>query len=767
MRDGRAKRPLAAGSLAVLLLLATLATGLVVLPEGPMRVALALGLLWIAPTFFWFRRLDGPWIERLAAGCGIAFAAALLSAWLICTLPGPFSRPIFLAASLALAALPALWPSPGRETDGDQTSRRSVSSLLLVLFIAALIRLPGLGYKEFQGDEGIVMMSAARALEGAEEALLQHQKGPAEILVPAGVWALTGAINEAAARLPFTLAGLGALLAIAALAGRWFGPAVGVVAALIAGIEGFGTAFSRVVQYQTLVMLFGTLGVLMAARYRASGRGRDVIGCGAFLACGALAHYDAVLAFPAAAWLVLARLREAPAQERRSLWAAGALAAAILAGFYLPYVLAPSFGITARYLAQDRVGAGGPWSWSGGRVWQMATFYNSTWFAAGLGALGLVALASLARNRRAAAAALFALVPLAFYALVVADPRTHIYTAVPGLAILGAVGTGRLLPSATRRPSLRSAVLAAGLAWLLVCSTYVVLMFTDFRAERQRNWDTRRPWPALYPVTWPEPPHFGLFGFPYQAGWRALASAPPAMPFGSNEEAEVTGWYLPQGVRTYCSDLESFVQADRVQDEVPRPDGLSDMVPNQVITVGGNPRLTVSGRQQREAIEVNEAGRRQLWLRPVDVIPRSPDPSRRRGATFDGAIELAGYDLDPLPAGAGGEIWLTLYWRALMPIPESLQVFVHVYDGQMRAQADGAPGCGLWPTTRWRQGEWIRDPHRIALPPGLPAGEYPLLVGLYSLADGRRLGAQTPTGRTDTVQLEPLVVAGGPLTGDE
>ncbi|MCA9923325.1 MAG: hypothetical protein KC421_13180, partial [Anaerolineales bacterium] len=70
-------------------------------------------------------------------------------------------------------------------------------------------------------------------------------------------------------------------------------------------------------------------------------------------------------------------------------------------------------------------------------------------------------------------------------------------------------------------------------------------------------------------TTWDAPPQFGLFGFPYQAGWRAVGDLPLALPYASNEEEEITNVYMAQANRTHCPDFNTFILTQHVQDEVP------------------------------------------------------------------------------------------------------------------------------------------------------------------------------------------------------
>ncbi|NJM08293.1 hypothetical protein HC891_22105, partial [Candidatus Gracilibacteria bacterium] len=167
-----------------------------------------------------------------------------------------------------------------------------------VLLLGAVLRLSFLGASEFQGDEAWAMLAAQGVRFGRDEVLLLRPKGPAEVLLPAGPLLLLGTVDELIARLPFALAGLcvvlGTYLLGTALAQAFFLasknpkipnlspglyrlcgeqtaalPAapraaetqgltpqyVGLLAALIVALDGYPIAFSRIVQYQSVVML--------------------------------------------------------------------------------------------------------------------------------------------------------------------------------------------------------------------------------------------------------------------------------------------------------------------------------------------------------------------------------------------------------------------------------------------------------------------------------------------------------------------------------
>jgi hypothetical protein len=146
---------------------------------------------------------------------------------------------------------------------------------------------------------------------------------------------------------------------------------------------------------------------------------------------------------------------------------------------------------------------------------------------------------------------------------------------------------------------------------------------------------------------------------------------------------------------------------------------------------------------------------------------------RTMDVSFGGQIALLGYRLDQplpdsgeitMPAAAANlptlapyppRLRLTLLWQARAAMSTSYKVFVHVEDesGVRRAQADATPFFGLYPTSRWNDGEIVRDYIDIDLAPGLAAGRYVVRVGLYNPDSGQRL---LLAGGADSLALAAL-----------
>jgi 4-amino-4-deoxy-L-arabinose transferase-like glycosyltransferase len=118
----------------------------------------------------------------------------------------------------------------------------------------------------------------------------------------------------------------------------------------------------------------------------------------------------------------------------------------------------------------------------------------------------------------------------------------------------------------------------------------------------------------------------------------------------------------------------------------------------------------------------------------------SIEASHRVDADFGGQITLLRYSPLPQSIEAGEILPLTLVWEAGEGISEHYKVFLHLLDanGSVVAQRDSGPVGGWRPTSDWRAGESIEDHHGLATTPGLIAGEYELVLGLYD-AEGQRL----------------------------
>jgi hypothetical protein len=615
---------------------ALVAAHLLLLAPPPWSGLGALAIL-LAPGFLAARALF-PDERSLATRLFLALCGAVVVAPLLVlalhVLPGPLPRGllVLVADMLSITMLRPLERAEERRIGGVE-ERRSWGSdgvaLGVVLAIAAGLRLWRLGGAEFQGDEARAMLLAAGVAQGADGILLTHTKGPIEALLPAGPLAIAGAGAEWVARLPFAIASIGALLGAMALLDDWAtGRAVKagadkrplltrglplVLALALLAVDGFSVGFGRIVQYQSIVVLTMTGALWCCWRFYtgAPNPARYLVAAATSLAVGVLAHYDAALVAPALGWLVVAGGRRRGWRGMawaRALAIPSAIGAALLASFFIPYILGPNFASVAGYLA-GRAGqgdAGGPPFDNLGLYGVIMAFYNAPPLVPLIFALGIAAICALlifyvnpiaigitlaatlvaaaltewiapyafhlpgggslaglafaaplaglclwpGTSAAARAAAIWFGVAFCAQAFLIAEPRTHFYGAhLPAALLVGLAlhEVGQRHASPLGRRLVR---LIAGAAAILVVGAgglYAQLLYLRQFPEYQRSFPAARP--ALLQARYGDAlPEAGYFGFPHRDGWKAIAELYRAGTlrgsYDTNQNRWLTGWYL-------------------------------------------------------------------------------------------------------------------------------------------------------------------------------------------------------------------------------
>jgi hypothetical protein len=571
------------------------------------------------------------WWERILYAIAAGYAVMVGGMLAVSYLPGgPTQLATLLtfdAISLVLLAW-CLWRGRRTTTAGppawrfDVDRRWLLAGALILLSVGALLRFTNLGYADFQGDEARAALRAAAVLQGYEDVLLLHKKGPTEILLPAMLYTLTGHLTEATARLPFAIANLVALFAVWLLGWRLFNPLAGWLAALLFALDGYFIGFARIVQYQSIVFLMSILVVLIL--YRLVRHPRGLTGyltlASLLLATGLLSHYEGILAaLPAAfLWGVLLWRNRGEWKRIAGATAVAAMVGGIfLASFYAPYILNPRFAATYFYLTDRRIGGSPPYN-NLLDVFLRTTLYSTTYYVLlliGLTAAGMVRIfwRYLARTWAIAASVatvlLFAvtlfnpswltigdkdwiILPFAFLlglivllprlsveerviwlwfgaVLILAlflteKPRTHVYTFfMPWLLIAGQVLAAGWQWLAGRI-GFRAAAIAGSLAATLLIVLFGNYAYNYFASTREvmLNYFVERP--AGYWVTYDEPDNKARFGFPLNNGWKTVGELYRQGViegyFDSNEkEAWVPAWYT-RGIERCPRDADWYFE---------------------------------------------------------------------------------------------------------------------------------------------------------------------------------------------------------------
>lgn len=635
-------RPRAA--LITLAALALLANGLILLdPPLLVKTTAVVTLTVLLPGWvvarLWIggaRQMDGAEmaVYALSAGFGVqTVTALLLSYW-----PGPlgFWQTLLVFNLLCAGLAIALWvagpqqPSGAMDLSGPTLCEGwrpvwAVAAPVIVIGVAGFLRFANLDYAEFQGDEGRALLRATAVLQGYDNVLFLHRKGPQEILTPAVTYALTGRLTEAAARLPFAVAGVAGVWAIYCLGRRLFGPLAGSAAALLLAVDGYLIGFARIVQYQSIVLLMTATALLSLVQMSESPRRQTMFAVrrltfAAFLiGAGVLAHYEAIAAAIPALYLVWQARRQVALATMGVATIVGALPIAL---FYIPYVASPIFADTLLYLADERIGGQPPYNHLAD-FFIRTTLYSTSY--AVLLQIGLVLAAILTLYRRAwpapwswvamlglVAGVLFAFVNpswltiggqdytvLFFAALffgtwalpgvdkpermlwlwfgllvlvalfLIAKPRTHVYVFMIPWALLSGMMIVRICVrlAAAIGSGLAHALTATALTGcLLLFGAYAYWYFVYNDVEILGTWDENRP--AGYWAPYSQPDDQSIFGFPNRSGWKAVGvlydQGVLQGPYASrNTDAWVTDWYT-RGAERCLRNHRYFMVSDRL-----------------------------------------------------------------------------------------------------------------------------------------------------------------------------------------------------------
>lgn len=380
----------------VFFLLVAVVAHLVIWAEAPLFVQAlaALVVTGFLPGFvlshLWLSSGVIPWtqLERLLFGIACGYTVTVVGMLLLSYLPGGIPRwlPLMAFDLLLLLLLGLLYwrastkqaapaaPTTTWSVPKLRTRRWVLLGLLLLLVIGGFFRLVNLGYAEFLTDEARVVLRAQAVIQGDENVLFVHRKGPTEILLPAAIWAITGRIDEFAARLPFALASLAGLFAVFCLGRRLHSALAGWIAAMLLAFEGYLIGFARFTQYQSVIFLTSALVILLlftlvqktgkvSAVTISPREGTRVLSLATvLLATGLLSHYDAALTLIPALWLLgvlIWQKRQAWLTWVQSSGLALLVGGSLLLLFYPRFLLHPHFEATYTYLTDRRLAAPG------------------------------------------------------------------------------------------------------------------------------------------------------------------------------------------------------------------------------------------------------------------------------------------------------------------------------------------------------------------------------------------------------------------------
>ncbi len=156
-----------------------------------------------------------------------------------------------------------------------------------------------------------------------------------------------------------------------------------------------------------------------------------------------------------------------------------------------------------------------------------------------------------------------------------------------------------------------------------------------------------------------------------------------------------------------------------------------------------------------------------LLLATIEVTrPTYPPPleevaaQHRLGIAFNDEIELVGFDLGQDSAQPGQQVPLILIWRTLSKPTADYLVSLQLkgIDDHQEQSWLQHPAGGTYPTSKWEQGEIVRDWHDLSLAADTAPGVYKLSVRLVK-SDGGAVRSEVVLGTVTVEGRERLFTA--------
>lgn len=427
--------------------------------------------------------------------------------------------------------------------------KHTISQRIVIGFVlaaGAFLRLWNLGYSDFQGDETKALFLLEPG-ESLEEFFFGQRKGPLQFATTGLVRLIDPSYSsEFLTRLPFALAAVVSLWFFYKFVEMNFGFWVGTLATFFYATNGLFVSVSRIAQYQSLILLFACLALYFLTKSVQDERWRRrglYLGCLSW-ALSALAHYDGLLILPFVLYLFYEHHKRY--RDARSWIAPSALLVALLAAFYVPFVMFISDS-TLNYWS-NRIDHGSDTNASSIYVFRV---YNPIYvhlFYALFTTLGALAVIYAFARRRDVLRNGFLLLWLVgvviFFEGVVTVPGTHVIHYLLPLAILMALGIEFVFTMV--KPRVLRGIGAAGLSTMFVFTFLQTnAIFVD--GSQEYPWEPETFYAWTFPEVRRDTYKVPIFGFPYDRGWsdvRAyLGTRNDVQTCDSNDKSAIQNFY--------------------------------------------------------------------------------------------------------------------------------------------------------------------------------------------------------------------------------
>lgn len=432
--------------------------------------------------------------------------------------------------------------------------------ILLILIISISLRILNLGYSDYQGDE-IKAFFDPGPDETVSEFLLDQRKGPGQFFVTYLISLVNNDYsNEFVSRLPFAIAGILSVFYFYKLLEKEFNSKVAFYASFFFATNGFLVALTRIVQYQSFVILFMILSTYVFSRliYLDKRHAKTLILGFLFWSLSFLFHYDAVFILPINIYFIYRWLNSTKENKDlyksnvKLLFATGIIGAIPALIFYIPYI----FNIATSTIEywEGRITGDVSNKISSSRylfsVYQPIYVIHFYTLLFGAGFLPLVFKKyKLDINlKKYFFVILWFLFPFLFLEGVVYIPGTHIYTYLIPMFVF--LGVGILFIEKVLY-SLKSYILPgllifAGLTTLfsfIYLQSYYIYVDNNkeypWESEQFFIWEFHQPTPIY---------HLSMFGFPYYRNWEEIGNLVNTIEttgyYSTNERSSISRHYV-------------------------------------------------------------------------------------------------------------------------------------------------------------------------------------------------------------------------------
>lgn len=467
-----------------------------------------------------------------------------------------------------------------------------------VLFILSTgLRLVNIGYSNYQGDE-IKAFYLPKGGQNFVSFLLAQRKGPVQFVVNMITHDFVGLSydNQFLTRLPFGIASALSVYFFYKLIFKHYGKKIALYSTFFFATNGFLVAFSRIVQYQSFVILFMVLALYLLSC-------KKIFWGLVFWALSILSHYDGIFVAPFAFYLLILWFKEVRFTKKSiaTFVFSGIVSAGLILLFYLPFLLNLSEA-TADY-------------WSGRLTGNVAAKVSSSkylftvyqpiyvihiytalcvfgfiyylyhliimkWLLKKVPTLNLRFLDYPQLNsKKGLLVSLFLwfLMPLIFMEVIVYVPGTHIYTYIIPLMIimsLGLVFIEKVYETILTKIKLSKLNI---LYYIGVCVLFSFIFLQSWAVFVENK--TEYPWQEekFLIFTMPKPTpifHLSMFGFPYYRDWQGIRDFikqnPIAPAYSTNERVSIARYYISGDKTSTYAGYYVFIRHPQTYTDIPK-----------------------------------------------------------------------------------------------------------------------------------------------------------------------------------------------------